>query len=296
MLIIIKFNNWIFNEYSLFDNEFYFGGLKIILIIFKLFNMLNERSIKMEKNVSLEQIDNMIQELVDPSEVYSVGVHFGGITTGESYSSKDDFSKSILENGLLSKQICHFGVAATVALHGFYDNADKLINLANDSLIRVENNLTNGAVIVAIPGTLKGIDGQDYFLGTFPDVKGRWLRADDRRLYNIPINNIVKKLEYIPKEFILGVIQKINGEIRFIPNYNFISCYSEDKQIAFFENLKQLGEEINPVKDVAKEGLYKGTFDESFMGENATISHDYVIESAREYLKERARKNVERHI
>ena len=239
-----------------------------------------------------ENAFSSLKELLDSQEVYSVGVHKSGITRGVYKGSEDSFSESFLKNGIVSDSIVHFGLVGTVSMLGSTDFEKKIDESVADLLEFVDREGCSGAVIVAIPGSIEGLDGGDYFLGTYPDDVSAWARRDDRRLECLPVEEIGRKMGTVPKEFILGVIEKSNGETHCYPNYGFISNLSDEEKKDFFQRINSINT-LETLEKYSSETKYKGTFWEDFYRDDEMISHDYLIDSVKKYLDDRKNRGYE---
>ena len=227
----------------------------------------------------------LLKNILDENEVYSIGVHKSGITSGKKPNTGKRFVESVLNSGLISSEIPHLGFVGTVSMLGSEDFERKIDESVSFLLEYVDNDLCDGAVIVAIPGTIKGVDGNDYFLGTYPDDMSGYARRDDKRIETLPIEEVARNMDHVPKEFILGVIEKVDGETKCFPNYEYFSRLSDADKESFFNQMNR--NKLETLEKVLSEDFYEGTFWEKYFGEKMTISHDYLLSSAKKYVKDR---------
>lgn len=169
------------------------------------------------------------------------------ITIRDSSKSKStdliNTANSILKNGLNISIVNGFNISSTCTTYGTKDLCDfnEVINYFYGP-ISISDDNKNVTVVVAMPDTFTDINGNEYFLGTFP----KDLEKDDKKYMNYPLNSYCISKKMIPKEFIVGYIIS-NGmvskyedkEYKFVPNYDYIGWKTPDEQISYFESIKE---------------------------------------------------------
>ena len=131
------------------------------------------------------------------------------------------------------------GVAEIVHMKGNHDVISKTETMIDDLIDHVlddEYLHRSGGVIVSIPASVKGADGNDYYLGIFPDDLD-FVSKDDKRIRTLPISNLFNRVGGLPPEFILGVIQLTEDEgISIVANEQYISNLPVEKQAELLES------------------------------------------------------------
>lgn len=120
--------------------------------------------------------------------------------------------------------------------HNAISKTELMIDDLIDHVLDDEYIHRSGGVIVSIPVSLKGVDGNDYYLGLFPDDLD-FISKDDERVFTLPISNLFNRFGGLPPEFVLGVIQltKDNG-ISITANEQYISNLPVEKQAELLES------------------------------------------------------------
>lgn len=236
-----------------------------------------------------EKVKHELEKLkifLDPKEVYSVGSHMCGLR--HDIIPSEDLITSILNNGLTFKIREGVGLTGTVHMLGSEDFESKLDAVFNNLYNKVNNGELPAGVIVAVPGSLKDIDGKDYFIGTYPNDLD-FIAKDDKRIKKLPVEEYTLKLGGVPKEFILGVIAKIDGETIVCGNNEYISYLDSDRQTLFLNRMKQANVRISTVEE-SKTNYSKSN---AILGKDYVIAGNYLSEAAIQYEKDKEKRIAE---
>lgn len=186
---------------------------------------------KLEEETKQEFISLMAED-----GVYSVGVHK---FLGE-VEDLDSLASSILGKGLLTQRHENGGVPEIVYMKGSHDVIQKTSEMIDDLIAYVLDG-QRGGTIISIPASLRGRDGNDYYLGLFPDDMD-FIAKDDKRVMFLPISRLFNINGGLPAEFILGIIQRTKGEgISIVRNENYISNLPQEKQMELLESYFEKG-------------------------------------------------------
>ncbi len=188
-------------------------------------------------------------DLMNPDETYSIGIHLCGVNNR--IMSKDyELAESILQKGLISARNEGGGVLENVYILGTQDIDTKIADGLKQTYARaVTRNL--GGAIVAIPATMLTSEGR-VAIGEFPNDLD-FIAKDDKRCTILPINMFVKRIGYLPPEFILGVVSNDkNGDTSFTRNDRFISILPEEEQIEVYEKFASMGLRGEPINSISK--------------------------------------------
>ena len=188
----------------------------------------------MEQEQEIKRIAEHIKEILDPEEIYSIGKH---ISSGDKFGSEKDLAESILDEGLKFFRKDGVGLTGTVHMKGSTDFLSKLDDAIDSLYKRVDDDLRPACALVAVPGVIKGKDGEEYYLGIYPDDLPN-LAKSDKRVRTLPIEKLVRELEKVPPCFILGVFQKYDGKTVFVENPKFISKLDQEKRLEILELFK----------------------------------------------------------
>ena len=213
---------------------------------------------------------------LNPEEVYSIGTHICGIRN--EVENIDELADSIFNNGLVFKTHEGVGLTGTVYMKGSTNFEEKLDESVEELYRKVDENFIPAGVVVAVPGSIKGKDGKDYYLGTYPDDL-RWIAKDDKRIKHLPIEDFVRKIGRVPKEFILGILIKDYDKTLCIGNSNYISYLSEEEQAELLEQYKEQGLELKDLSD--SKLLYEQTA--KLFGDDFYIGKKYIKDSCIKY-------------
>ena len=181
---------------------------------------------------------------LNPEEIYSIGTHVCGLRN--EIENINELADSIFENGLMFKTFEGVGLTGTVYMKGSTDFEEKIDKSVEELYEQVDNNVIPAGVIVAVPGSIQGIDGKDYYLGTYPDDL-EWIAKDDKRLSFLPIEDFVRKIGRVPREFILGILIKDYDQTICIGNSNYISYLDKEKQAEILEEFRLQGLETDEI-------------------------------------------------
>ena len=214
---------------------------------------IEEKMLVYEKERVQELLDNNLENdlntclnMLRQGETYSVGMHMAGVSH-KIMSEPHLYAQSILEKGLLSGGKEGGGVVENVHVFGTENIDEKLAKTFNSLYVRSVSR-GKGGVIVAIPSTMLTRDGR-VFIGEYPNDL-EFISKSDPRVVNIPINRFVSLIEYLPPEFILGVVSPdINGDTIFTKNDRYISVLPEEEQIALYEKFVKMGLRAEPVRE-----------------------------------------------
>ena len=200
---------------------------------------------------------------------FSVGVH--NVIPGYKISEigRLNAAKKICEEGL-KVNASEGGTPATVRLFGnaggvnvedleryFYsfsyqfDLLERWLNEGNDE---------NIGVLVLIPSVVKDREGEEYFVGDYPDFYGMGISSAEQKNQlgmQFPMEQYIKTLGYVPREFILGYMHAVKSDMQFYPNKHFIGLQDSDVQTDFYDKLitDMSLKGINVSKGYSKEDL-----------------------------------------
>lgn len=182
-------------------------------------------------------------------EDFSVGLH--NVIPGYKISEigRLNAAKKICEEGL-KVNASEGGTAATVRLFGSMGDVD------TDDLERYfygfpyqfdllerwlnEGNDENIGVVVLIPSTIKDREGGEYYVGDYPDFYGMGISSAEQKNQlgmQFPMEQYIKTIGYIPREFILGYMHAIKSNMQFHPNEHFIGLQDSVIQTEFYDGL-----------------------------------------------------------
>lgn len=190
-------------------------------------------------------------EMLDRMNGYAIGSHICGMNN-KIMSKPEELADSILSKGLISARREGGGIAEDVHILGSENVLEKLKNMLERFYTQVIQYNTGG-VVVAIPQTLLNSEGEEVFVGKFPEDLA-FGNKDDDRIRLLPLNVFVRKIGYLPKEFIVGVVSKNqDGSISFHKNDKFISLLSYEEQIDLYNKFVEQGLSVN----LFQNGRYK---------------------------------------
>lgn len=188
-----------------------------------------------------DEIIDFLDMIIVPGS--SVCAH--GVTFRNGFGNSDVLEKTaqnICRTGLNIKPSSGTNIALTCSFMGDAEsyNRDKLLDYFYSSIaISDDNKYTT--VVVAIPRTLVDSNGNEYFLGNFPEN----LEKDDYRYSDFPINQYFMDKRSIPKEFIVGYISGNVGvereedlEYSFVPNQSYIGLMTPEEEVEFVDSIK----------------------------------------------------------
>lgn len=180
---------------------------------------------------------------------FSIGIH--NVIPGYKISEigRLNAAKKICEEGL-KVNAAEGGTAATVRLFGsvsdvktedleryFYsfpyefELLERWLNEGNDE---------NIGVIVLIPSKIKDREGVEYFVGDYPDFYGMSISSAEQKNQRgmlFPMEQYIKTIGYIPREFILGYMHSVKSNMEFHPNEYFIGLKDSREQTVFYDEL-----------------------------------------------------------
>lgn len=197
------------------------------------------------KYYSEKELEDILKQIVIPNS--SIGVH------GIKYNGKDsniDVANKILNQGLDINMEC-YGLVGTICMFGKVEQCNFKEITGYVYGCDEHKNIVN--VIVAIPETIPMIDGDEYFIGDFPEYKYGYGKNDDRARCN-SFNYFTDDNNRFPTEFIVGYIKNKYRHIsegfeeEFILNENYIGLKTPIERLIYFDSIKNKLDELKCYK------------------------------------------------
>lgn len=182
-------------------------------------------------------------------EDFSIGIH--NVIPGYKISEigRLNAAKKICTEGL-KVNASEGGTAATVRLFGLvrdvktedleryfygfpyqFDLLERWLDEGNDEFI---------GTVVLIPSIIKDREGESYFVGDYPDFYGMGISSAEQKNQRgmmFPMEQYIKTIGYIPKEFILGYMHTTKSNMNFHVNEHFIGLQDTTIQEEFYDSL-----------------------------------------------------------
>lgn len=178
----------------------------------------------------MEKFNNFIKVLDYLDLDYSIGVH--GINKSNdvintAFKIMNEGLKTNGWGGLLSN-VCVFGQKKDLTGYDYQNIIDYYFYS--------DNNSCYANVLIAMPSSFTDREGNTYFLGHFNKVRG-YAKGIDEAGDSLPLNRIVEKNSFIPKQFIVGYYYGHCDfdDFDFVPNPNFIGFCSEEERLMFYD-------------------------------------------------------------
>lgn len=175
---------------------------------------------------------------------FSIGMHNVLIHSKNYVNDALNIAKKVCDEGLKVNSR-EGGVSATVRLFGLYKDLDEInlerymfnypyeMDLYEVWLSQYRPNIVS--ILVSIPSNING-----YFVGDYPNFYGMGISSSEQKNQSgmiFPIEQYIKTLGFIPKEFILGYLCSSEGEINYYSNNNFIGLLNDDEKEKYYSSL-----------------------------------------------------------
>lgn len=224
------------------------------------------------KYYSEKELEDILKQIVIPNS--SIGLH-GIRNRDEDIDNNIDLANKILNEGL-NIVMEWSGLVGTICMLGKIEQCN--FKEITDYVYGIDKykNIVN--IIFAIPETIPMIDGDEYFVGTFPECCG--YGKNDERSTSIPFNRFIDENGRFPTEFIVGYIKNKYRDIsedfveELILNENYIGFKTPVERLLYFDSIKTKLEKIrcykvnedymNLVNIFPKPSYYQISFSEYF--------------------------------
>ena len=156
-----------------------------------------------------------------------------------------DVGKTIMEQGL--KLYNWDGILNIVKMWG------RVSDLSRTDLKKLYNYILNldkheelALLLFGFPEEITNSENESFYLGYYNDQTNEYFKNYKETGCNLPLNNLCERIQFIPKEFIIGCItkEKDDSKVRLIVNKHYHE-FSTDK--TFYDNLYKALREKNVV-------------------------------------------------
>lgn len=146
-----------------------------------------------------------------------------------------DIGKAIMEEGL--RLYNWDGILNTVKMYG------RVCDLSRTNLKKIYNHIVNlgkteelALLLFGFPEEITNSENEKFYLGYYNDEAYEYFKNYKKTGCNLPLNHLCERIQFIPKEFIIGCItkKKDDQEIKFTVNKQYHEFNNDQK---FYDNL-----------------------------------------------------------